>query len=183
MGWAINASQGLIAYDIPHVSGRFYDSRISGASSTFTIASGTLYGVPFQVPLTQTYATIGIEVTSLSAGAAHLGIYKDSGGTPGSLVVDAGTINTGTTGAKNITINQSLTAAWYWLALLGNATPTFRGLSNGTSCFGWLGYTSGTDTTTHAMISVAQTYGALPDPFTGGFALTSGVALRLMLGV
>jgi hypothetical protein len=142
-----------------------------------------LYGIPFLVPETATYTSITIEVTTLKAGSSlRLGIYRDSSGAPGALVLDAGVVSGATTGAKTIVISQQLTAGWYWLACLANDTPTIRALT-ATSSLQWLGYTSGTDVTTHAGWSVAQAYGALPDPFTPGGALTTIAAHRIMLAI
>jgi hypothetical protein len=184
MPWTYNYPGGTVVGDIPHTSGRFYDSRISsGAYTTLALVANTLYGVPFEVPKNLTYATINIAVTTLAAASSiRLGIYSDTNGAPDALVVDAGTVSSATTGGKSITINQALTAGWYWLALVSNGTPTVRAINVGSSSYTMLGFTSATDTTTHGAWSVAFTYASLPNPFTGGGALTTSTP-RIILGV
>lgn len=182
MSWNVPTPTGSVFGDIPHVTGRFYDSRINSTTTTFTTAANTLYAVPFYVPVAVTYTSITIEVTTLAGGKSlRLGIYTDSTGVPNTLVVDAGTVSAATTGAKTITISQALSAGWYWLAMVGDGTPGVRALSQ-SSALGSMGFTSGTDTTYHVGFSVAFTYAALPTPFTGGGTLMTTAAPRLMLG-
>lgn len=184
MTWDVTAPIGITLGSLPHVSGRFYDSRIHTTLTTFTVTVNVLYGMPFYVPTTTTYTAISIEVTTLSVGNhCRLGIYNDSTGAPGGLVLDAGTILTTTTGGKSIVISQSLSAGWYWLALVSDSSvPVLRAYSQ-TNALAALGYTSGTDTTNHVGVSVAFTYAALPNPFTAGSALMTTAAPRVMLGV
>lgn len=183
MTWSAPTVIGQLFGDVPHVSGRFYDSRMHSTLTTLTTAANTLYAVPFYVPRTVTYTSITIEVTTLASGKSiRMGIYTDSSGVPNTLVLDAGTISTTTTGAKTITISQSLSAGWYWLAGVGDGTPGVRAASQ-TTALGSMGFTSGTDTTYHVGFSVAFTYAALPTPFTGGGTLMTTAAPRFMLGV
>jgi len=183
MTWETRNQLGTVYGDLPHVSGRFYDSRIQSAFTTFTLTVNTLYAVPFYVPVATTYTTLAVEVTTLSVGkSVRLGIYNDSTGVPGSLVLDAGTISTTTTGAKTITISQLLAAGWYWLAAVcDSSVPVLRALSQ-TNALPAMGYTSGTDTTNHVGFSVAFTFAALPSTFTGGGAVMTTAAPRIMLG-
>ncbi|NDI23190.1 MAG: hypothetical protein EBY76_09135 [Betaproteobacteria bacterium] len=49
----------------------------------------------------------------------RLGVYNDSNGAPGSLLIDAGQVSwTSATGAAtlSITISQTMNAGWYWTA-------------------------------------------------------------------
>lgn len=183
MAWNSSSSLGTVYGDIPHASGRFYDSRLQSSFTTVALVANTLYAQPFYVPRSTTYATIGIEVTTLAVGkSVRLGIYNDNGGVPGSRVVDCGTVSTTTTGAKPITINQVLAAGWYWLAAVSDGTATLRAAVQAGSLPS-LGFTSGTDTTFHNGWSVAFTYAALPDPFTAGGALMTTAMYRILLGV
>lgn len=173
----------------PQASGRYYVAGQSGVT-TVAIAANTLYAAPILIPRQLTFTSINMEVTTLSAGNLRLGIYKDKymasgatdGGYPDVLVLDAGTVNTGTTGGKAVSISQLLDPGWYWLAAVANATPTVRsiGTTVGTA---WLGMSSTTDSNIHHGVSVAFTYAALPNPFTGGFALVNGGFIRMTLGV
>lgn len=64
----------------------------------------------------------------------RLGIYNDSGGRPGSLLLDAGTVDLSTaTALKSITIAQVLTSGFYWLVAVhqgGAATALVRTFGN-----------------------------------------------------
>ena len=180
--WKISESLGIMRGATPHASGRYYDSRLSTGYTTLAISANTLYAIPFLVPKTQTYTVISLEVTTLAAAKSiRMGIYTDTNGAPDALVLDAGTVSVATTGSKTISISQSLSAGWYWLVVVSDGTPTVRATSQ--TAIGMLGFTSGTDTTIHVGFSVAFTYAALPNPFTGGGALMTGTAPRLMLGV
>lgn len=86
--------------------------------------------MPFYVPVTQAFDRIAINVTSLAAGNARLGIYADSGAVyPGELVLDAGVVTTGTIGIRALTINLMLAPGLYWLARLQDAAPSLQGLT------------------------------------------------------
>lgn len=183
MGFEITNPLGTTFGDLPHASGRFYDSRIQSAFTTVALSANTLYGVPFYVPNTTTYTAIVVEVTTLAGGkSVRLGIYNDSNGTPGTLVLDAGTVSAATTGGKTITISQQLTTGWYWLAAVSDGTPSLRALSQ-SNALPSLGFTSGTDVTNHVGWSVSFTFAALPSPFTGGGALLTTAPPRILLGV
>lgn len=186
MSWETQPKVGDQTAQIPHATGRYYQSPLPvsvSAGITVVIVVDTLYAVPFFVPRTATYTSINIEVTALVAGkSARMGIYADSSGVPGALELDAGTVSVASTGAKSIVIAKELAAGWHWLVIVSDGGPTLRGGSN-TSPMPWLGYTSGTDVTGHTGWSVAFVYAALPDPFTGGGALMTTVAPRLMLGL
>ena len=68
MAWTTTNATGTVFGDLPHVSGRFYDSRIQSAFTTLALSADTLYGVPFYVPTSTAYTSIAIEVTTLSSG-------------------------------------------------------------------------------------------------------------------
>lgn len=183
MGWEVNPSLGIITGGVPLATGRFYDSRFSASTTTLAISANVLYASPFYVPKTKTFTSINIEVTTLAAASSiRLGIYSDTNGVPNALLLDAGTVSSASTGGKTIAISQSLPAGWYWLVGVGNGTPTLRALV-ATSSVPQLGFTSGTDVTTHIGWSVAFAYAALPNPFTAGGALMTTAVPRFMLGL
>lgn len=65
--------------------------------------------------------------TAASGGATRLGIYaSDANNRPGALVLDAGTVDTSTTGEKTITISQALTAGIYWLTAVEQGNTSVR---------------------------------------------------------
>jgi len=89
------------------------------------LAAGRIYYIPIFVTETTTYIRIGCNVTTLSAGNADLRIFAWENGLPGALILSAGTVSTGTTGAKEIVISQQLTRGYYFLAIRCDATPKF----------------------------------------------------------
>jgi hypothetical protein len=57
-----------------------------------------------------------------TAGNVRLGIYNNGADNrPGSLLLDAGTVNITATGTFQVTISQAVTAGWYWLAANGQS--------------------------------------------------------------
>jgi hypothetical protein len=97
------------------------------ALTTGAVTANRLYAFPFICPKQITLDRIAINVTTLLAGNARLGIYNDSGNCyPGSLILDAGAVSTGTIGIKSLTISQSLTAGLKWLVLVASAAVTLR---------------------------------------------------------
>lgn len=164
-------------------TGRLFNSSLGvGGVTTVAAVANTLYATPIFTPLAATVTVIGLEITAFAAGNVRLGVYRDSNGVPGALLLDAGAVGTGTpNGFKSIgSLSQALTPGWYWLACVFDATPTVRALTASGSMHA-LGFTSGTDTTIHAGWSVAFTYAALPDPFTGGGALMTTNPPRVMI--
>lgn len=190
-GWARNADWP-VRIDLlpPLVAGRFYETTVSMSSQTagvVTVTLGVLYVSRWFIPSTTTAVSIGIQVTTaIAASNVRLGIYNDSAGVPGSLVVDGGAVATATTGFKTVTISQSLSPGWYWIGGVfshGIATRRVTGLTATGDIWCIDGFTSNTDVTPHEGFSVAQAYGALPDPFTGGGALMTTSVPRFMLGI
>lgn len=135
-----------------------------------TVAPGanSLKALPFWLPgIPNTITKIGLNVTIASAGYIRLGIYTDKGEPglyPYKLLIDAGATNVGATGVKSRTIRQSLPRGLYWLAMIGDSTPTLAAFAS----YGWvpLGYSEAGVANTY--LAKAETYGALPDPFPAG---------------
>jgi len=71
-----------------------------------------------------TYTRIGVYVaTGASSGTARLGLYEvDTDGSPGDLVLDAGTVDLTSTGALEITISQALDEGWYYICYIPSAS-------------------------------------------------------------
>ena len=113
---------------------------------------------------------IAINVLTQVAGNARLGIYSDDGNCyPSSLILDAGAVDTGSTGVKAIEISRALPPGLYWLVLVGSAAPTIRVLDL-TGCMPILGGGNTLTTTTGVGWTVAFNYAALPATFPGGAA-------------
>lgn len=97
-----------------------------GSFGTSGASNGAMRLHLIYIPATTTFDRIACEVTSAgSAGSVtRLGIYNNDNGAPGSLVLDAGTVATTSTGVQTITINQQLTRKWYWLAAVSQGSPS-----------------------------------------------------------
>lgn len=167
-GWATPSPGDYASQFPPQISGRYQTPPVTTAAlNTLTIVANRLYLVPFSVGRTTTFDRIAIEVTTLSAGNARLGIYGPFTGSFASipLVTDAGTVSTGTTGVKTITINQALTPGWYFLAAVYDATPIVRAFT-GTSNLSMVGAANLSGSNIDTVCYYAFTYGALPSPST-----------------
>lgn len=115
--WAA-AAGGASPQDGPtFLSGRY--AGWSGSIDTRTTNEDRGFYVPMPIPRSLTIDRIGVEVTASATGSPliRLGIYEDSSGAPGTLILDAGTVDASTTGFKEITISQALTAGMVWLVL------------------------------------------------------------------
>jgi hypothetical protein len=165
-----------------YLTGRYYfpTGGSTVGSSTFVTSANVLYAVPIHISHDMTLAALVAQVTTGSAGAVRMGVYNDSSGYPGSLVVDAGTGDTTGTGTIEVATTQALSRGKYWIAGVFSATPTLRRF-NGTATNNVvaIGYTTAdptgaTDTITG--VTVAYTYGALPSTFTGGGTYVASTA-------
>lgn len=101
-----------------------YTMPLSVASlsvGTATLTANTLYCLPFNITLSTTFSLIGMKINTTSATSIRLGIYDatGTGGYPGSLVLDAGTISGVTTGEITISISQLLYGN-YWMVFISN---------------------------------------------------------------
>lgn len=139
-------------------------NTVSGVAQT----ADTLYARPLILPVSGTFDRISVYVHTASSGhSIRLGIYEmSSGGIPSTLVLDAGTVSVATTGLKEITISQALTAnKGYFLAWVTDGTPSLANqLADSTSYFNYFG---SSDMTANASTSytISHTFGALPDPY------------------
>jgi hypothetical protein len=126
--------------------GRYYGHLpgTSLSSATMSLISRA-YLVPFYVTKTTTFDRIGISVSTGQADTiVRLGIYNTSSTTfePTTVVLDAGTVDTSSSGTKEITISQSLDAGLYCLAAVrqgtGSTAPTvsFQASNTQSSFFG-----------------------------------------------
>lgn len=91
-----------------------------------SLISDRIYYIPYIAVPDITYNRIGLYVFSGSAGTMRIGIYEadSSTGGPGTLVLDAGTVSTTSTGEKEITISQALPNTKYFIAIIGDSFPT-----------------------------------------------------------
>lgn len=114
--WQLNEIGGAYPWVIP--------GWYTAGSSTITIAAGRVYYIPIFVSEQHTYDRIGIDVDADAGTLARLGIYKWSGGLPGALILDAGTVATNAIAAVAAVINQVLERGYYFMAIVADNTPT-----------------------------------------------------------
>ena len=122
----IGASEEVAQY---RSGGGYVAYPIGGSWSSNNAANGTTLYISFIAPATTTIDRIGLEVTSAgSGGSVHrLGIWADNNNVPGTLLVDAGTVATDSTGFKEATVSQSVIAgARYWVAVTQQGAPATR---------------------------------------------------------
>jgi hypothetical protein len=99
----------------------FWTSIPGYTDSALACAQDVPFAAPIVTDQAMTITRLGIEVTSAggSGSVVRLGIYADSDGLPGSLVLDAGTINGTSATYQEITISQALSASTrYWLMVV-----------------------------------------------------------------
>lgn len=173
MNWGALARQNYEIIDsivpavVPFPQGRWYPAGQANATALTTGAptANNLRAMPFMVWRTLKLDRIAINVTTASSGNARFGIYADSGAVlPEALLVDAGQVDTGATGVKELTIDQTLSPGLYWLALVGSAAPTIRCLSLA-GCMAILGVDGALGTAPGVGYVVSFTYGSLPATF------------------
>jgi hypothetical protein len=91
------------------------------------MVANRMYAVPFVVgslgPVTAISLTIDIQSAGSAGSVVRLGIYSDTGGSPGALILDAGTVVGTGTGPIAATISQALMPGLYWLVAVGQGAP------------------------------------------------------------
>jgi hypothetical protein len=165
---------------------RWYTRPLAHTAQTTSgaLTSGRMYAIPFLVPKTITVDRIGINVTTLVAsGLIRLGIYNDSNGEPGSRLLDAGAVDTSTTGVKSVTISQQLVGgSLYWLVMLPNNSTNVVRAAAVAGILDVLGSDNTLPAAAITYLYVAQAYGALPASFgtpTNGTGASPLVFVRL----
>lgn len=152
-------------------------------ATTQLINRDTLYAYPFIVPVSQSFDQMRIEVTTARTnGKARIGIYEDNGAVyPGDRVYGSPEIDCTANGIKSVAFTPSvLSPGLYWLVINhdGDANVGFRAMDyNQTTPIGYYAILGHLDnnfvTNPYIFWSVAQAYGALPDPFTGGGSMVN----------
>ena len=159
------------------LSGPVYSPVASGlyvgqpcGTTTNAVTQSLLYASPLFLAKPCTLDRIGAEVTTLAATTnVRLGIYADSNGRPGALLLDAGTIDATGNGAKEVSISLAVPAGLLWVASVAQGgAPTMR--ANNAPVHGFLFPTLGTALGANPVSSVTQAgvVGALPSTFVVG---------------
>lgn len=144
---------------------------------TVSGATGTLRAFPFVAPRGGTVDRLAVGVTTGAGagGVARWGIYQATSSSaiyPSALVVDAGEVDVTGNGVKAQTVSVTLTAGvLYWFVYLGGVSAATIRAINTAGCWPIFGYSNAFSSAGAANIdsgvglTVAQAYGALPDPF------------------
>lgn len=102
--------------------------------TTATSTQSLLQVIPFWLPHAATFDRISCEVTTTAGSSTvRLGIYNSTAtDMPGTVLLDAGTVDSaGSTGVKEITISQAMSAGLYWLgAVAQGGAPGLRVIGN-----------------------------------------------------
>lgn len=170
--------------DVP-VQSRFTTSLYyspQGGRGTVATVNGTGTAAPFWVSAPSKFDRIGAQVTvaGTAGTVVRLGIYADNGnGTPGALVLDAGTIAGDAVASAEIVISPTLSAGLYWLvAVSQGGTPTMTCMS-GSNEFGagsTLAVATGTAPRSGFTFTAA---GALPSTFSSAGQTAAAVIVAL----
>lgn len=146
----------------------YYGTYGIGGSSGAMATLNKLYAVPFHVGASQAFDRIAVaNVTGVATAVMRVGLYQDSSGVPGALIVDAGTIDLSTgTGVKEVTINQTLSGK-VWLACVPQVALPSAILRLGHIMLPEGGTTSPYSAFGGMAVSQTGITGALPDPWGG----------------
>lgn len=116
-------------FEAAYVSSRWYalNPYVTNAQASAGVTANAVFFLPIVVNNQAGFNASGIALHVQSAATAgsiaRLGIYGvDADGTPGSLILDAGTVAIDSNGGKAITISQTLAAGRYYLALRTGAS-------------------------------------------------------------
>lgn len=159
----------------------------AGTVGTLTTTLALLQATPVYLPAGITIDRIGIRVTGGSGLGTllRLGIYANTDGLPGALILDAGTVAANSVAHKEITVSQAIsTAGWYWL--VGVAQTAGGAIVSSIPGIGfpsmWNTFSSPLQTT-FAGYSLAGVTGALPNPLGSPPFTMPTEALRLYVRV
>jgi hypothetical protein len=148
-------------------SGKYYlHSPYIGTSATNSngTATDTLIYIPFCVAQSITIDRIAFRIGADTTGSKiRAGLYSANNGQPGNLIVDVGEIDTSVSGTVQATLNITLSAGWYFLAINTNNPPSLVTMGNAYGTYFLIGQTSpSTASGAYSYQQSSVTYGALP---------------------
>ena len=120
------------------ISGAYYKTPHL-STATVTVNNNRVYYTPIYIPETTSLDRIAIRTTATFLGSAtvRLGIFNNTSGQPSTVVLDAGTVTaTAASTVYEITISQSLSTGFYWLAMCQQGTAPSNPDYNGNSSAG-----------------------------------------------
>jgi hypothetical protein len=133
------ADSKLLKYASPwtvkYRSTYWYEARNGATLSLQAYTLNRQYFYALFISETISIDRIGVECTTLSASTTwRIGIYNsDSDGLPSTVLLDAGTVDTSSTGLKAITVSQTINPGLYYISGCwqgGTVSPSMRSLSN-----------------------------------------------------
>jgi hypothetical protein len=166
--WATPSGGTTLAPMYLYVSTRYTNITPWPSKTTLSIGDGTCYFIPFWVTRSMTIDRVNVEVTTaLASSTIRLGIYSSSNDAPGSLLADFGTADSSSTGQKELTVSQAVSAGLYYFAVVrqgGSGTLAVRAVGASNGSFTSLPATSTTFMHDFGNIHLFQTgiSGALP---------------------
>jgi hypothetical protein len=128
------ASEIVLGGRIGVTPNRYYVANCNGGTALGTVASvaNSMWAVPFVPSEDCSIDTILIEVTTLLAGNARVGVYSDDGNLhPNALLGESttGSVSNGTVGVKTFSFTTPVAlkgGTTYWLALATSVAVTLR---------------------------------------------------------
>lgn len=140
-------------------------------TSEDTLVADKLYATAYPMSRDRTPAEIFVDIQTASVGDfLRIGYYADDGNCyPGALIADVGVVDVGAAGLKAIAYTTQLIRGLYWIAIISDGVPKVQGTRDHLGILGDTvrGYEAA------AAWMIADTYGALPDPFPAGAAINT----------
>lgn len=151
---------------------------VTTVASYGNLGNGTLWAMPYLESRGGTIDRLAFLLSTTAPGYyVRLGIYEATSATnlyPGDLLLDSGAIELTPSGVLAWSGTQALANnTLYWLTMLANSSSATFGNHSTTSAqvtAPVLGVDSTLNVATKPCLSVAQAYGALPDPFPSSAA-------------
>lgn len=112
-------ANSLVSFIPGRITGRFYTHSFATNGSVGGLTQDRLFAIPAIIGASKSFDRIALVTTGTAGTTCRLGIYADSNGRPGSLIVDAGTVDTSGFGQLAATISVTLSGV-VWLACVSN---------------------------------------------------------------
>lgn len=165
-------------------SGQYYTqvSRSNTIGSS-TRTTGQVSYAPIFIDRTQSFDRIAIRSGASLTGTVtvRLGIYNNSNKKPSTVLLDAGTVAaTATNTIYSITIDQSLSPGWYWLAAVVTATTGTNSLQAMSDV---VAFNQGSVTATWSSVTPVYSQTGVTGSFATAASLTGNAGTTIMVGL
>lgn len=150
--------------NVARTSGKRYYGGAYTLGSNGALTQNTLYAIPFWVGPPQTFTKIVVASLGVASSHVRVGIYADDGTSkPGNLIVDAGQLDTSTSGEKTATINVTVSGLIWVAGVAQDAAASTTRMGGTFSPF--LGHVSSYAQGPSLAYSQGSITGALPNPW------------------